>query len=189
MEAVRGEESEKEERTEESEPYEEAPCEESEEEGPCETDALWMDVMSGMLEAKSGFTGPGWMQVLEVARQQRKFPSFADIWNYIMMHEEVLPGIESVYRKEAAERQLLVAHTLMVLPGSADAEDRHAESGNLPNVLDRAFRAEAQKRIERVVQRHEAARTSFAFATQSRKTVCKPQNELPWACRAALLWA
>ena len=62
------------------------------------------------------------------------------------MHEEVLPGIESVNRKEGAERQLLVAHTLMVLPGSADAEDRHAESGNLPNVLDRALRAEARNR-------------------------------------------
>ena len=66
------------------------------------------------------------MQVLEVERQQRKCSSFADVWSYIMMHEEVLRSIEGVYREEAAKRQLLVAHTMMVLPGSADAEDRHA---------------------------------------------------------------
>ena len=56
-----------------------------------------------------------------------------------MMHEEVLPGIESVYREEAAKRQPPVAHTdvgllgpRIVLPGSADAKDRHAESDNVP---------------------------------------------------------
>ena len=50
-----------------------------------------------------------------------------------------LPDIESVCREQAAKRQPLVAHTefgllgpRIVLPGNADAEDRHAESDNLP---------------------------------------------------------
>ena len=134
------------------ESFEEGPCEELESQTGQETDAaivgcLWVYVMSDMLESNSGWTPesgfacPGWILVLEVARQQRKLPAFADIWNWIMTAEgtDKLPGIESVCREEAAKRQPLVAHTdvgllgpRIVLPGSADAEDRHAESDNLP---------------------------------------------------------
>ena len=109
---------------------EEEPCEESESQTGQETDAaivgcLWVDVMSGKLEASSGWTPesgfacPGWIHMLEVARQQRTCPAFADIWNYIMTAEgtDKLPGIESVCREQAAKRQPLVAHTDVGLLG------------------------------------------------------------------------
>ena len=56
------------------------PCEESESQTGQETDAaivgcLWVDAMSSMVPLQ---------QVLQVARQQRKFSAFADIWNCIM---------------------------------------------------------------------------------------------------------
>ena len=101
------EEEEEEERSEESE------CPTIQQTDAAIVGCLWMDMMSSMLEPKRlGDVLPGWMQLVEVASQQRKFSSCADMWNYIM-HEGTcdLPAIEGVCREEAAKRQPLVSHT------------------------------------------------------------------------------